>query len=303
MSMKKIDELIKILKATKKIYILGHDNIDVDSFLSGVLLSNLLTFLKIPNEFIILEKVKESETYQIVYELFHIDMKNYYTKTEDSSRNLLLEDHYETTHLGNVIACIDHHPSRYQNKYPFHYSRISCSTSYMVYELMQEAGYIISEIEAKMILVSMMIDTVSFKNKKTVEEEVLEAKNLAKQYGLDYRALEKYCLCLTPIDKYSITEIINHGYKYYQYSGNKVKSSFIQVYEMPRNEQILDWINEITKLLNVESIKMWVFIIFECKLDETYEYRITENAIKLIKSDEILSRGTNIMPKIEKLFS
>ena len=61
----------------------------------------------------------------------------------------------------------------------------------MVYELMQEAGYKISNIEAKMIIASMMIDTVSFRSGKTVEKEVIEAKKLAEQYGINYEELEK----------------------------------------------------------------------------------------------------------------
>ena len=43
----------------KKLTILGHENIDVDAFLSGVLLSRLFDFLKIDNEFIVLEEVAE----------------------------------------------------------------------------------------------------------------------------------------------------------------------------------------------------------------------------------------------------
>ena len=55
----------------KKLTILGHENIDVDAFLSGVLLSRLFDFLKIDNEFIVLEEVAEgNETYDIVKKLF-----------------------------------------------------------------------------------------------------------------------------------------------------------------------------------------------------------------------------------------
>ena len=55
----------------KKLTILGHDNIDVDAFLSGVLLSRLFNFLKIDNEFIVLEEIAEgNETYDIVKKLF-----------------------------------------------------------------------------------------------------------------------------------------------------------------------------------------------------------------------------------------
>ena len=298
----RIKELLEVLKQEEKVFIIGHDNIDVDAFLSGILLSNLLNFLEISNEFIILEEVKENDSYQIVKELFNISMKDYYVGKEDSFRKLILEDHYETKHLGEVVACIDHHPNKGGKNYPFLYSRIACSTSYMVYELMQEAGYEISKLEARMIIASMMIDTVSFRSGKTVSEEVIEAKKIAKQYEFDYEQLEKYCLCLTPIDKYSIQEIISNGYKYYDYSGNKIKSSYIQVYGMPNKKQISEWIEEIRKEVKAESIKMWVFIIFECRSNQTYEYRITEGKTALMESDGILSRGTNIMPKIEKLF-
>lgn len=51
-------EKLKNNFAKRKITILGHDNIDVDAFLSGILLSKLFDFLKIENEFIILEEVK-----------------------------------------------------------------------------------------------------------------------------------------------------------------------------------------------------------------------------------------------------
>ena len=300
--MRRIESLKEVLKQEKKISIIGHDNIDVDSFLSGILLSNFLNFLKIKNEFIILEKIIENESYQIIKELFDIDIKDYYVNNEDSSRKILLEDHYETKHLGEVLACIDHHPNCKCTKYPFLYSRIACSTSYLVYELIKESEYKISKMEAKMIVVSMLIDTVAFRSEKTVFQEALEAKKLSEQYGLNYEYLERYCLCLTPIYKYSIQEVINNGYKFYNYNGNRIKSSYIQVYGMPEMKKIDKWINYIQHQIIVENIRMWVFIIFECNSIQTYEYHITDKEFKLIISKGILSRGTNIMPKIEKMF-
>lgn len=299
-----VEKLKNILKIKEKVTILGHDNVDVDAFISGILLSNLLNFLKIENEFLILEEVKEDETYHIIKEMFGIDMKKYYSEREDESRNLFLEDHYSTVHAGKVIACLDHHLTEdgIVNDYSFYYSRISCSTSYMVYELMIEAGYKISKEEAKMILISMMIDTVSFRSRKTIESEVFKAKELAEQYDLNFEELEKYCLCLTPIDTFSVEQIINNGYKYYNYYGKKVKSSYIQVYGNPEKSKIIDWIYNILGRLKSEKLYMWVFIVFECKNNITYEYRVTEKGVEKILSEGILSRGTNIMPKIEKLF-
>lgn len=85
------------------------------------------------------------------------------------------------------MACIDHHPTSENMKYHFHRSRVACSTSYMIYELMQEVGYQVSTEEAKMIVASMMVDTVSFRSAKTVKEEAEKARELAKQYGFDYK--------------------------------------------------------------------------------------------------------------------
>ena len=288
----------------KKITIIGHDNIDVDAFLSGILLSNFLTFLGIENEFLILEEVKENETYRIIKDVFNIDMKDYMCKEEDDKRLLFLEDHYKTSHKGKVIHCIDHHPSEEKVNYRYHIT-FSCSTSYLIYEYMMDAGYKISRQEAEMILFSMMIDTLSFRNGKTVYEQTLVAKKIAEEHKLNYEEIEKYCLCLTPIQKMSVDEIINNGYKYYNYNGNKVKSSYIQVDEMPSWGKINSWALNIEKKIKEESLEMWVFIIIDCKNNETYEYRLPRSHpnSREIKHKGILSRGTNIMPRIEKMFS
>ena len=51
----RVKDLKEVLGQYEKVSIIGHDNIDVDAFLSGILLSKLLEFLEIKNEFIILE--------------------------------------------------------------------------------------------------------------------------------------------------------------------------------------------------------------------------------------------------------
>ena len=303
--MRNLDKLKETLQDYGKITILGHDNIDVDAFLSAILLSRLLNFIGIENEFIILEKVHKNETFDIIKDMFNIDMREYQCNVEDSSRKLFLEDHYSTKHKGKVIACLDHHLTSdpIVNSYLFYYCRQSCSVSYIVYELMCEAGYQICKEEAKMILVSMMVDTVAFKSKKTVKAEVTKAKEIAKQFKLNFQEIEKCCLCLTPIDKLSTEEIIENGFKDYNYNGNKVKSSYIQVYEMLDEEVIDDWINLIVQKLKSQKLSMWVFVVFVCKDEITIEYHITSNSINRIKTVGILSRGINIMPKIEEYFT
>lgn len=298
----RLQNLKEILEKGKKVTLLGHDNIDVDAALSGILMSRLLNFLEIENEFCILEQVKKDDTYEILQELFGIDMCKFENVTEDYERTLFLLDHYETVHCGEVIACIDHHPNNAQKKYPFMYSRNACAAAYLIYEIMQEAGFPIGEEEAKMIIVSMMVDTTAFRSSKTIKEEAETAKRLAERFNLDYIFLEKYCLCLTPIDKLTVEQIISNGQKWYNYSGSKVGSSYLQLYGLPDESIINNWLERLKEKRYETDGNMLVFIIFETQKNKTYEYHITEDGISKFVKPGILSRGKDIMPVIEKKF-
>lgn len=295
---KQVGYLISILKG-KKITILGHDNIDVDSTLSGILMSKLLDFLNIENHFCILEKVKQEETYQIISELIGIDMRAWQEKGEEKNRNLFLVDHYETQHDGTVIGCVDHHPTKQEKGYSFMYVRNSCATAYLIYEMMKAVNYPIGKEEAKMIVVAMMVDTVSFRSSKTIQEEVKQAKILAKEYQLDYEFLERYGLCLTPIEKMTTEQIITNGQKWYNYNGKEVGSSYLQLYGLPEKVQLQKWLETLREKLKSACKDMLVFIIFDTQDNRTYEYQIMKDCIKEIVTEGILSRGKNIMPLIE----
>lgn len=295
---KRIEDLISILKG-KNVLILGHDNIDVDATLSGILMSRLLDFLKIENQFCIIEPVKENDTYEIISELIGINMKDFQSEGECENRNLFLVDHFETVHHGKVIGCIDHHPTQQEKDYNFMYVRNSCATAFLIYELMQEVNFPISKEEAKMIVVSMMVDTTAFRSSKTIKEEVIQAKKIAEEFQLDYDFLEKYCLCLTPIDNLTKEKIISNGQKWYNYNGKKVGSAYLQLYGLPSVADRKDWLNELRDKRWETDSHMLVFIIFEVKNNMTYEYQVMEDCIKEVIHKGILSRGKDIMPLIE----
>lgn len=298
---KRVEDMLRAVKG-KGITIIGHDNIDVDATLSGILLSNLLNFLGIKNEFCILERVKENETYQIICEAIGVDMKEWQKEGEKAERMLFLVDHYETIHEGTVIACLDHHPTKQKKDYPFYYARSSCATVYLIYELMEEVGYPLTKEEANMIVVAMMIDTTAFRSTKTVAEEVEQAKRIATKYHLDYAALEKYCLCLTPIEKMTTEGIISNGQKWYDYQGKKVGSSYLQLYELPAKEILQEWLTALVQKREKMAKEVLVFLIFESKHSKTYEYQIREDCIKEIVKEGILSRGQDIMPLVEQRY-
>ncbi len=294
----KVEELINSLKG-KKITILGHDNIDVDATLSGILMSQLLDFLKIENEFCIMQEVKEDDTYTIIKKLLKIDMKKWQKEEERNDRNLFLVDHYETIHKGKVIGCIDHHPTQQDKDYNFKYVRNSCATAYLIYEMMKQVGFPIQKEQVEMIVTAMMVDTVAFRSSKAIKEEIAQVKRLTREYKIDYDLLEKESLCLTPIDKLSIDQIISNGQKWYNYNGSKVGSSYLQLYGMPQENILQQWLNKLKEKRNQTASEMLVFIIFEIKSNITYEYQIMEDCIKELIHNGILSRGKDIMPLIE----
>lgn len=83
-----------------------------------------------------------------------------------------------------------------------------------------------------------------------------------------------------------------------------VYSSNVQFYDLPSEEEIINWLkNNKSKLLE-EDIKMHIFIIYDIKKDKTYEYQImsgkSSNYIKKIIHNGILLKEKDIMPRVEK---
>ena len=100
-----------------------------------------------------------------------------------------------------------------------------------------------------------------------------------------------------------INDIITYGIKKYCFNESKVNSSYLQLLEVPKVE-IQEWLKIIQSKIKESDIKMWVFIVYDCKNNDTYEYHITsENIMSRITFNKILSRGQNIMPRIEKIFN
>ena len=145
---------------------------------------------------------------------------------------------------------------------------------------------------------------IDFRSSKTIPEEVDVTKNLAKKFNLNYEYLEMYCLCLTPIEKMNIDEITSNGQKEYNYNGHKVKSAYLQLYGMPDEATINKWLTYLKSKVadKTSNIEIMVFIIFDTKSNITYEYQVMPQYAKEIIHNGILSRGKDIMPKIEKRY-
>lgn len=152
------------------------------------------------------------------------------------------------------------------------------------------ANYPLTAEDAKLISISMMVNTTAFRDSKTIHEKVKIAKILAKEFHLNYDYLNRYCLCLTPIEKMNIDEITSNGQKKYDYNGHKVKSAYLQLYSMPDKTTVNKWITYLHIKVMSNNAELIVFIIFDTKSNITYEYQVMQSYTKKIIHDGILSR-------------
>ena len=149
----------------------------------------------------------------------------------------------------------------------------------------------------------MLIDTVSFRSTKTIASEAFVARELAARYKLDFKLLEEYGMSLTEISKMSDEQIISNGEKWYSYKRkNDVVSSYLQLYGMPSFEILHHWMKLILNKLRKTGADMFVFLIYDMKANKTHEYKIMTGKTEIICHLGILSRGKDIMPKIEARF-
>lgn len=123
----------------------------------------------------------------------------------------------------------------------------------MIYELMKVSNYPLTAEDAKLIVIAMIVDTTAFRSSKAIPEEVMVAKEFAKKYNLDYNYLEKYCLCLTPIEKMTIDEITSNGQKEYNYNGHMVKSAYLQLDGLPDESTLCRWLDHLRNKISING--------------------------------------------------
>ena len=276
----------------KEITILSHDNPDVDSIISGFLMEKLLRSKGYKANYIIPDKIIDEESSALCLK-YGIDPKNY-QGIVPKNPTLFLVDHYKTTIDGKVIGIIDHHPTIEDIECETYINKPSSSTAMIIYCL-DPSLFGIEDI--KKVIIANFVDTNCFTSTKAIQTDKEWTLSICQDNGLDYEQLYKDGLCLTDISNLSKASI--HGEKSYNYSGNKIKSSYIQVNNIDDNtlKKIVDILRQ--RLID-EGLNMWVFIIHDMKQLKSNAYLITKDTCEVINYNTITSRGTTIMPFIEK---
>ncbi|MEG2028429.1 MAG: DHH family phosphoesterase [Bacilli bacterium] len=284
-------EKIKKLIKNQSLYIIGHNNPDIDSIFSGYIFEQYLKQFQIKAKYIIPDRKIDKDTLKICQK-YHLDITNYQNEIPNNA-NLFLLDHYKTEHQGNVIGAIDHHATIEKIKYPIYINKRASSTTKLLYDLMEASFF--NQYLIELVVMGILVDTVNFRNKKTTKETVTWVENIVKKYQLDYSNLTSDALIVD--DLLNLEEAAVNGFKKYNYDNIIIKSSYIQI-----NQFDIDKINQIVDILisKLKDIYMWVFIVNNLKNNTAIVYKIKKDKTEKLIYDSFVSRGKTIMPNIEK---
>lgn len=280
-----------------KLIILGHENPDVDSIVSGVLLEKILLKKGYDAEFIIPDKFIEDEVLLIC--LKHDLDPAKYMKTidfNDKDNKYILVDHNERKLSGEIVCIIDHHPTSKEINIEHYYNNKISSTAALIGMANEEY---LNEYDLKLAVLATLIDTASFHSTKSRLEDEIWVKYICDKYSLNYNRLYKEGLCLTKLENLEKASV--HGLKKYNLDDKILEASYIQI-EYPNNnqEKIIKIIELIKKKVISENLDAFVFIVFDMSLFKTDYYVITKNDLIKKHLDTYASRGTDIMPNIQK---
>lgn len=279
----------------QKYIILGHENPDVDSIVSGYIYQNYLNRHGVNAEFIIPDKTIEEDTLRICRD-FNLEPTIFQKELVfDENTKFILLDHHQRDNIGEIVQIIDHHPSsnciddfKTINEY-------ASSTSCLIVQGFEQY---FSIMEIELACLAAMVDTASFSSTKTREIDIDWVRQMCEEKNLDYNKLYEAGLGIDDLS--NPKEIMLHGLKKYTINNHKVESSTIHISNIKNN-----WkkISQITMLLNEylleNNLDLFIFIIHDMDNQDTWVYKIDATGFKRKKYDEYTSRGSTIIPDLE----
>lgn len=277
-----------------KYVILGHENPDVDSIVSGYLLEKIMLNRGYDVKYIIPDKEISKETEDLCNK-FDLYLGEYKNQELIKDAKYILVDHNVRDVPGEIVAVIDHHPTNDMNA---NYTKIekASSTACMIAMECEEE---LESYDIKLACLATFVDTASFHSTKTRKSDISWINEMCTKYDFDYDDFYRDGLCLT--DLKSIDEILFNGIKKYDFDGVFVHSSYIQVNDMSKVEGLVDdIINKLQRYILDNDINLYVFIIYDMSRFYTKAYIIGSDNINIKEYSMYASRGNTIIPDVKK---
>lgn len=305
----KINKIKKMVK-DNTVYVMGHKTIDVDSYISSLLMANLLKKEGINAKPIILCSYKniDRNTKFIIEKLnckkitpdifckkdyfFLVDHNNPY----ESFKEVLPE---------NIVGIVDHHQDENFNAI-FKVIKNAGSTTKIIYDIYCELGYELSYEDKKKILYSLSVDTCALMSSKAQESDKKFANILCRELNIDFNKLKKETLFETDLNK-PVEELLKNGYKEYNINGFNIYSSYVEYFGDSKEKK-----NKIKQITNkmIQMVKnnknhdgyVLIFIDFHNEKTDVYIIKDNSNVINMT-FDYVASRGYTILPIVRKIYS
>ena len=277
--------------------ILGHENPDVDSLVSGYILEKVMKKRGYDVSFCIPDKAIAADSEKICNK-YGLYLGKYYVDELPADAKYILVDHNEREVPGEIVAILDHHPTPKDKSHIGYYrnEKVSATACLIAKDCEEE----LDKDDIELATVATFVDTVSFHSSKTVREDISWVNEMTTKYDLDYDEMYRDGLCLTELT--DVEEIAFNGLKKAQYDGLSLHSSYVQIVDLEKNKDVIDGIIErLRKYREEENVDLFVFIVYDMTNFYTKVYKINDD----IDYDEYFlyaSRGNTIIPDIVKKY-
>lgn len=281
----------------EKITILGHQNPDIDSIVSGLLVEYFINnHTSYQGEFIIPDSNLDKTTISICQE-YHIPYLNHQKEIPIDSKALILVDHNEREiEDKEIIAIFDHHPTTKKPTVPIYINKKISSTAALLVKGNEK--YFPKELLELAILASY-VDTASFNSTKARKEDQEWAESLTKKLGFNQKKLYETGLALTDLS--NLEEAAFECLKKYQMANKNVEVSSIQINNLESHQNELVKIKEIVlEYFLKKDLDVYILIIHDMDKMQSTAYKIFKDGIEADNYDKYTSRGNVIIPKLEK---
>ena len=280
-----------------KYIILGHENPDVDSLVSGYILEKVMKKRGYDVSFCIPDKAIALDSEKICNK-YNLYLGKYYVDELPSDAKYILVDHNDRDVPGKIVAVLDHHPTpKDKSSIPYYRNEKASATACLIARDCEEE---LDKHEIELAADATFVDTVSFHSSKTVRDDISWVNEMTTKYDLDYDEMYRDGLCLTELT--DVEEIAFNGLKKAQYEDLSIHSSYVQIVDLEKNKDIIDGIVErLRTYREEENIDLFVFIVYDMTNFYTKVYKIGEE-IELAEYFLYASRGNTIIPDILKQY-
>ena len=260
-----VEKIMSLVKHFDEVYILGHNNLDADSYFSSYILSNILKKLNIKAYFTILDNFKISDENKDIINDYLDEQPMILSKEDIYDKYFILVDHNDIEQSINndkckVLFSIDHHIDTKKVKYCF--SEEYTSTLLYIYDLFKNT-YNFNKKEKELIALSVMTDSEFLVSSRFKESDKILYDEL--NVNMNCELLRKKYFKTTDF-KQNIEYNIKTNHKVYNLLNKNINRCIIKAY---KDESIYkkEYIEKLDEIY-INSLLIW------CEYDtkKTYVY-------------------------------